>query len=213
MSAPEIIPVKYSEYLAQYADIRPVRLQPMHFEELVGLVLTHTGKDRERLREILRQGTCTYNIYKYWWEAIDPDYTQLELALDTFPDPEPGRCFDPACCLWVRFSDNAEPKPRQVTVEKEEAGQRRFWVRQSFWVFLMQFAAARPPAYADYSYYDKADLFSLELDATKQMIFLEGVSRLAAGAVRRRLARAPEFQRVELACTRQPGNLASAPAT
>lgn len=202
MAVPDIIQVKFSEDTAQYADIRPVRRQPMKFEELVGLVLTHTGKDRERLREVLHQGVCTYNIYKYWWEPLDPEYTQLEVALDTFPDPEPGRTFDPACCLWARFSDAAEPRPHQIVIGKEEAVGRRWFVRESLWTVLLRFAAARQPGYVDYSYYDKADIYGVELDDARRGELLETIRRFAPRALRSRLTRAAEFTRLELGCPR-----------
>jgi hypothetical protein len=202
MGVPETIQVKFSEDMAQYADIRPVRRQPMKFEELVGLVLTHTGKDRERIREVLHHGTCSYNIYKYWWEALDPEYTQLEVALDTFPDPEPGRTFDPAFCLWARFSDAAEPRPHQIILEREEAASRRWFVRESLWTVLLRFAAARQPGYVDYSYYDKADIYGVELDAARRGELLDAIRQFAPRALRGRLARAAEFTRLDLACGR-----------
>lgn len=202
MPPPDIIQVKFSEDTAQHADIRPVRRQPMTLTELAGLVLCHTGKDRDRLREILRRGTCTYNIYRYWWEALEPSAAELKAALAAFPDPDPARPFDPADCVWVRFSDAAEPKPRRIVVERAEAVKRRRFVRESFWMFLLRFAAARPPVYTDYSYYDKADLYALELSGPDRAALLEGIKRQASRALRRRLARAPEFVRVELACTR-----------
>ncbi len=74
---PDTIPVKFTEDLAQYADIRPVRRQPMTRKELVGLVLATTGKHPERIREILRRGTCTYNIFRYWWDALELDPATL----------------------------------------------------------------------------------------------------------------------------------------
>lgn len=201
MSASELIPVKYSEDTAQFADIRPVRRQPMTLTELVGLVLTHTGKDSARIRELLRRGTCTFNIYKYWWEPLECSEDALETALDVYPDPDPSRAFDPDACLWARFSDATEPVPRQVLVEKAEAEKRR-WFRQSLWGFLWEFAAARDLAYVTYSYYDKADIYQLTFDDSARAALLDGFQRHATRELRRRLARAAEFVRLEMACKR-----------
>ena len=202
MSTPETIAVKFSEDLAQYADIRPVRTQPMTLSELVGLVLTHTGKDRDRVRELLRRGTCTYNIYKYWWEPLDPDYTELEVALDAYPDPDPSLAFDPSSCQLARFSDLAEPRPRIVEILPEDAGRRRWFAAESLWPFLLRFAASRRAEYVDYSYKDKADRFALDLRGAVREELAEGIGRLATRRVRRRLDREPNFARLELLCQR-----------
>lgn len=202
MTAPDLIEVRFTEDLAQYADIRPVRIQPMTLAELVGLVLTHTGKDRERVRELLHGGSCTYNIYKYWWEPVDPDYTELEVALDSFPDPDPERVFDPACCQLIRFSDLAEPLPHMVEFSSEEGSKRRLFVREKLWPFLLRFAASHDPAYLDYSYQDKADLFAVDLSGSLAGDLTLAVRRLAAGALRRRLKGAAGFVRLELLCSR-----------
>lgn len=202
MAAPETIEVRFTEDLAQYADLRPVRVQPMTLTELVGLVLTQTGKDRDRVRELLHRGACTYNIYRYWWEAVDPDYTQLEVALDAYPDPDPARVFDPASCRLARFSDLAEPRPHSVEVASEEAARRRLLAKESFWRFLLRFAAARQPSYRGYSYYDKADVFTVEVNQASRAELLEGIRRFAPRGLRRRLGRAGESARVELLCDR-----------
>jgi len=77
----DTIAVRYSEDLAQYADLRPVVRQAMTLEELLGLVLATTGKHPGRVRAHLRSGTCTYNIYRYWWEGFEIDDATLDAAL------------------------------------------------------------------------------------------------------------------------------------
>ena len=203
----ERIPVRFSEDLAQYAEVRPVRRQPMTLHDLVGLILTTTGKQPERIRDIVRHGTCTYNIYRYWWEGFELNPAQLEAELTQFPDPDPSRRFSPPGCIWVRFQDGQEPHPHQVEIEKDEGSVRRWFRRQSFWDALLSFAAARPLDYLDYSYYDRADLYGAPLSGTECDHLREQSRRLAQAAVRRRLARgfgpAGEWVRVELACRRE----------
>ncbi len=199
---PDTIPVKFTEDLAQYADIRPVRRQPMTRKELVGLVLAVTGKHPERIREILRRGTCTYNIFRYWWDALELDPATLAALLAEFPDPDPARPFRPAACLWVRFSDARPPRPHLTVVTKEEAAARRWFRRQSLWDFLLAFAAARTPRYLDYSYYDRADVYWLEPSDLDRAALLGGIHRLARREIRRRLARPDLCARLELGCAR-----------
>jgi hypothetical protein len=198
----DFIPVKYSEDTAQFADLRPVRRQPMTLHELVGLVLISTGKHRERLRERLAKGTCAYNIYRYWWEGFAVDPPTLETVLAAFPDPDPARPFDPALCLWARFFDDQQPTPHETLIEKEEAGRRRWFRRRSFWDSLMEFSQNRQPIYQDYSYYHRADLYRVALAAGNLAQVLDECRRLAHRSVQHRLWRGSLWVGIELGCRR-----------
>lgn len=201
-SPPDRILVKYSEDLPQHADIRPVVRQPMTLHELVGLVLATSGKHPQRVRALLRSGTCLYNIYRYWWEGFDIDDTALHGVLAEFPDPDPGRTFFGAQCEWARLFDAQEPKPRSLTIEKQEARHRRWFRRQSFWEFLMDFARIKRPVYHDYSYYHRADLYRTDLTELDRALILHGSQRLAPRGLDRRLALGSRWAWLELACRR-----------
>ncbi|MBI4467204.1 MAG: hypothetical protein HY656_07250 [Acidobacteria bacterium] len=202
MTRPEKIPVKYSEDLAQFADLRPVVRQPMTLEELVGLVLATAGKHPGRVRELLRSGTCVYNIYRYWWESFEIDDFTLDAVLARFPDPNPAQPFRGAYCLWARLADATEPKPHTVTFEKPEAEPRRWFRRQSFWDFLLDLASAKQPAYLDYSYYHRADLYRAALNDLDRTLLRHHCARLASRALQRRLASRADWAWLELACSR-----------
>lgn len=204
MSLPERIPVKYSEDLAQFADIRPVVRQAMTLHELVGLVLATTGKHPERVRDLLRSGTCVYNIYRYWWGGFDVDEAALQAVLGEFPDPEPTRLFRGEDCQWARFTDAEEPCPHAALIERREAERARWFRRQSFWAFLMEFASGKQPAYQDYSYYHRADLYWAELNPPDQAQLRRETARLASRVLQQRLARA-EWAWLELGCPRAGG--------
>ena len=146
MSSPsDTILVKFSEEVAQYADLRPVRRQPMTLAELVGLILTSTGKHPERVQEKLRGGTCTYNVYRYWWEGAEISSQALADILAAFPDPDPSRPFSAAACLWVRLLNPGEPAGHSLTLEKQEAARRRWLRRESPWDILMNLAEKKQP--------------------------------------------------------------------
>lgn len=198
----ELIQVKFSEDLAQYAEARPVRRQPMSLRELVGLVLTSTGKHPARLAERLHSGTCLYNIYRYWWEGFTLDLATLETILAEFPDPDPARHFNPDACAWMKLYDAQEPVPHSLALEKQEAGRRRWFRRQSYWDFLLAFARARQPAYLDYSYYHRADLYRTGLTPPDCALLLEQSRRLAPRPLARQLERSREWTWLELACPR-----------
>ena len=198
----DTIAVRYSEDLAQYADLRPVVRQAMTLEELLGLVLATTGKHPGRVRAHLRSGTCTYNIYRYWWEGFEIDDATLDAALARFPDPDPARRFHPTACLWMRFADAQEPKPHTLTVEREEATRRRWFRRESFWDFLLALVTSKELTYQDYSYYHRADLYRAELAALDRALLLHQSRRLAPRALAERLARGFEWASLEAACGR-----------
>jgi len=200
----DIIAVKYSEDLAQFADIRPVRRQPMSLHELVGLVLTATGKQPERVRERLRSGTCPYNIYRYWWDGFEIEAGALTAVLAEFPDPDPARPFRRDACLWARLSDASQPVTHSVQIEKDEAAVRRWFRRQSFWEFLMEFFSGRKLSYQEYSYLHRADIYGAELTAEDRARLAHAGQRLARRALRERLlGRGVEWVRLELACARE----------
>ncbi|MGH9862924.1 MAG: hypothetical protein ACRD35_05810 [Candidatus Acidiferrales bacterium] len=202
MKPSDLISVRFTEYLAQLADLRPVRHQPMTLRELVGLVLTSTGKQPGRVRERLRGGTCDYNIYRYWWDSLEIDPTTLERILAEFPNPDPDRPFRPQACLWARLSDSYKPVPHQLLLEKKEVARRRWFRSQSFWDFLLDFARSQPLAYREYSFYYRADLYHTELALTDRLLLLEAARRLAHRALARQLGRGEEWASLELACQR-----------
>ncbi len=204
MKSADIIQVKYSEDLAQFADVRPVRRQPMSLHELVGLVLTATGKHPERVRERLRSGTCPYNIYRYWWDGFEIGNDALAAVLAEFPDADPTLPFRRDACLWARLSDSSQPVAHAVLIENEEAAARRWFQRQSFWEFLMEFLAGRQLAYREYSYLHGADLYRAEVVAAECARLAQEARRLARRGLRERLLRrGVEWARLELACRRE----------
>ena len=205
----ELIQVKFSEDLAQFAETRPVRRQPMTLRELVGLVLTSTGKHPARIAERLQSGTCTYNIYRYWWEGFALDPAALAAVLAEFPDPDPARAFTAEACQWIRLLDSAEPVPHALQLEKAEAARRRWFQRWSCWDFLLEFACSHSPAYLDYSYYHRADLYRITLTLTDRANLVEENRRLAvrplappAAGLSRQFDRGLDWVVMELACRR-----------
>jgi hypothetical protein len=198
----DLIPVKFSEDTAQFADLRPVRRQPMTLHELVGLLLTSTGKHPERLRERLAKGTCTYNIYRYWWEGFEIDPPTLDAVLAEFPDPDPARLFHPADCVWARLFDEQQPVPHEALIEKVEASRRRWLRPKTFWAHMIEFAASRQPVYQDYFYYHRADLYRVALTPGDVLALRADSQRLATRGLRQRLAGAWAWVGLELACER-----------
>jgi hypothetical protein len=73
VALPETIPVRYTEEEAEYLSVRPVVRQTFRLQELVDMVLSVTGKDLARVRQILRSGTVVFHFYRYWWQGFEAD--------------------------------------------------------------------------------------------------------------------------------------------
>ena len=100
MALPDVIPVRYTEEEAGYVSFRPVVRQTFRKAELLDMVLSVTGKDPERIRQILRSGTVVFHFYRYWWDSLEVGEAELETLLAAFPDADPSRIFQPADVPW-----------------------------------------------------------------------------------------------------------------
>lgn len=201
MTAPERIPVRLTDEVAGYVDTRPVLRQTFTLHDLVGLVLATTGKNPARIAEILRSGTCTYNIYRYWWDGFALDEARLEAVLAEFPNPDALRAFRPEACTWMMLASAEEPVPHTLMLERSVLSRRRWFQREGFWDFLLGLARAKAPAYRDYSYYHRGDLYACALEAGDLAQLDQAAARLAPRGLRQQLARAT-WVRLELFCPR-----------
>ncbi len=93
MALPETIPVRYTEEEAGYVSFRPLVKQIFSLNELLDMVLSVTGKEPERIRQILRSGTVVFHFYRYWWQGFEIAEAELAPLLARFPDPDPSREF------------------------------------------------------------------------------------------------------------------------
>ena len=81
MALPQEIPVRYTEEEAGYVSFRPVVRQTFRVHELLDMVLSVTGKQPERIRQILRSGTVVFHFYRYWWEGFEAGEAELQALL------------------------------------------------------------------------------------------------------------------------------------
>src|SRR5258706_10727747 len=111
MALPETIPVRYTEEEAGYVTVRPVVRQTFRLTELLDMILSVTGKDSARVRQILKTGTVVYHFYRYWWAGFDADEAEVSAALTKFPDSDTSRGFSGADCTTAIFeSTGANPR-------------------------------------------------------------------------------------------------------
>lgn len=179
MPLPETIPVRYSEEEAGFITVRPVVRQTFQLQELLDMVLSVTGKDVERVRQILHSGTVVYHFYRYSWDGFDADEAELSAALAPFPNPEPSRPFSPDLCTKAIFESRGFQPKHMVEMDRETASKRRWFRSKSFWQALVEIAASEKLWYHGYSYGRGADLYRLDLDGENTELIADAVRRLA----------------------------------
>jgi hypothetical protein len=161
MALPERIRVKLSSEAAGSIALTPVVAQELAALELIEQILSVTGKDRARIRDVLRRGTLVTGASRFRWVGWEADEESLDAALATFPDPDPSRPFAREHCVAVvlRCARGPIELPRA-------AGERKgLFQRVTCWERLMDAIAATDLAYAGYSYREHADRYTSAVTA------------------------------------------------
>jgi hypothetical protein len=160
--------------------------QVFKLNELLDMVLSVTGKDPQRIRQILRSGTVVFHFYRYWWQGFEIAEAELDPLLARFPDPDPSREFRAEQCSAALIEDASTPAHLLIEIERAAASRTSLFRRRSFWNALLAVTAARPVAYHGYSYARRADLYQV------------GLTQEARAALLATAARAPRNLRREL---------------
>lgn len=202
MPLPEAILVRYTEEEAGYVSFRPVVRQSFRPDQLLDMVLSVTGKDVARIRQIFRSGTVVFHFYRYWWTGFDVDETELRGLLARFPDPDPSREFRSADCTLVAIESGATPPRPILEVQKAAISQRRLFRRGSFWDALLAETASAPVTYHGYSFAHRADLYGLDLSAEARARLAAAAASLAPRAMRKELQAIGGSVRVVFICPR-----------
>jgi hypothetical protein len=176
MSLPANVRVKISSENAEMS-VTPVVSRDMAANELVLQILGVTGKDAQRVREILQRGTLTAGASRLRWSGVTVDNDTVREFLCRFPDPDPFRPFDASRCVEIVLGEGQ----RRISIEAGAAKKRRWFQRQSFWDVLL--AVIPQPGYRDYSYKDSADVYRALLSA-EQRNAIHGGLRLLTFSVR-----------------------------
>ncbi len=203
MAPPETIPVRYTEEEAGYVSFRPVVRQVFSLNELLDMVLSVTGKEPDRIRQILRSGTVVFHYYRYWWQGFEIADAELSALLARFPDPDPSRPFRIENCSAALIEDNSMPPHILIDIERAVASRTNLFRRRSFWDALASAAAAAegPAAYHGYSYARRADLYRLELSHEQRAALLAAAAR-APRNLRREVGVFERSSRIVFVCPR-----------
>ncbi len=187
MSLPETIRVKLSTEAAESISLTPVVVQDLPLRELMEHMLGITGKDEERVHELLLRGTLVSGASRFRWAGWDASRDGIRGMLASFPDPDPGRPFQAGMCTLVVMSG---PKFR-IEISREAAIKKPLLRRTSFWQILIDVGSGGNPLYSGYSYKDRADWYRVDLSPPAADQLRSGARLLRYATLRGQIARAP----------------------
>ena len=202
MPFPASIPVKYSEDDAQFISIRPLVRQTFSPDELVDMIVSVTGKDAERIRQILRSGTIVFNSFRYWWDAINVDAAEISKALATYPDSDSTRPFRAENCIEAILESAETPPRHSLRLRRADASRKRLFRIRSLWDALIDLTSLQTPSYLGYSYAYRADLYSLPLDLAAVTQLTGHAERYAPRSLRPQLTNLPKLNKITFLCRR-----------
>jgi hypothetical protein len=200
---PETIPVRYTEEEAGYVTVRPVVKQTFRQDELIDMILRVTGKDLERIQQILRSGTVVYNFFRYWWTGFDADAQDLSAALAKFPSDDPSRVFSPEECDAVLVEYGGGTQHQTVEFKRKQLSKKRLFRSKSLWDRFMSLAGNGSLEYQGYSYARRADLYRRALAPAELVSFLSDAVKLAPRDLLKQLGHLPQINSFSCACPRR----------
>ncbi len=159
MSLPPTVRVKLSSEAAEGISITRVVVQDLPLRELVEHMLGITGKDADRVHELLLRGTLVSGASRFRWTGWDADLAAIREMLVTYPGDDPARRFEPKRCVRAVLRGSRQP----IAVPREAGARKPILRKASFWDLLMETAAASEIRYSHYSYKDRADCYRVEL--------------------------------------------------
>ncbi|MGH9712771.1 MAG: hypothetical protein ACRD5M_05670 [Candidatus Acidiferrales bacterium] len=211
MPLPETIPVKYSEEEAEFISMRPLIRQTFRAAELVDMIVSVTGKDLQRIQQILRSGTIVFHSYRYWWQGIDVEAENVSEILTRYPDSDPARPFRTEDCTEV-ILDSGNPSagdmmaatvPRHtLRLRRADASLKRLFRSRSLWSTLVDLARENAPAYREYSYALRGDLYILHPSAEQIARLARDAAGVTPRSLRVHLAFLPAVSQITFVCPR-----------
>lgn len=187
MPLPETIAIRFTEEDAGYVTVRPVVKQTFRLSELADMVVSVTGKNAARVRQIFHAGSVVYNGYHYWWEGFASEEAEINGILLTFPDDDPALPFDPARVSTISLEIGGGTQRSLVTVKRDEVSAKKLFHKQSPLDVLLAPAKSIPPRYEKYSHADRADLYRLQLSFAASSTLMKQAADASSRGLRKRL--------------------------
>jgi hypothetical protein len=186
MPLPEQISVRYTEEDAGFVSVRPVVKQNFRLSELADMVVSVAGKHPERVQKIFSSGTVVYNGFRYWWDAMPANLSEIESLLLPFPDDDPALPFDPFKATSALFEIGGGTQRTVVEILRAEAQHKKFFGKLTPWDVLLQTVAAFSARYEKYSHLRKADLFRIALPFADAQALVHHMKAAAPRSIRHR---------------------------
>jgi hypothetical protein len=186
MPLPQQIPVRYTEEDAGYVSVRPVVKQVFRLHELADMIVSIAGKDPARVQQIFRSGTAVYHGYRYWWDGIVAEASEIAALLVPFPDDDPSRPFEPSKATAALLEIGGGSQCHVVEILRAEASEKKFLGSRSPWQVLLQNAASHTGRYERYSHARRADLFRISLPYDQAQQLLAALLEAAPRSLRHR---------------------------
>jgi hypothetical protein len=160
MALPHTVRVKLSSEVAEAISLTPVVVQELATRELIEHMLGVAGKDEARIREILLRGTLVSGASRFRWAGWEAEVESLREMLATFPDPDPSLPFTAGRCVKAVLRGGRQP----ITIPRDAAERKSLFQRETFWDRLMATIAAGQSVYNGYSYRERADRYTRQLE-------------------------------------------------
>ncbi len=188
MPLPETIAIRFTEDDAGYVTVRPVVKQTFRLAELADMVVSITGKNAARVRQIFRAGTVVYNGYRYWWDGFASNEDEITGLLALFPDDDPSRLFNPAEVTAVSLEIGGGTQRSLVGIARREASAKNLFRKRSPWEILLTTAKDSTPRYEKYSHAERADVYRVHLSFEMAASLLKQVMAASPRVLRKKLA-------------------------
>ena len=188
MALPETIAVRFTEEDAGYVTVRPVVKQSFRLAELADMVVSVSGKNGPRVRQIFRAGTVVYNGYRYWWDGFDSNENEIAGLLAPFPDDDPSLHFNPAKVTSVSLEIGGGTQRSLVRITRREGSAKRLLYKRNPWEILLKAAQDSTPRYENYSHAERADVYRVHLSPEMAASLSKQLRDASPRALRKKLA-------------------------
>ncbi len=188
MPLPETIAMRFTEEDAGYVTVRPVVKQTFRLAELADMVMSVTGKNASRVRQIFRAGTVVYNGYRYWWDGFASNEDEITGLLASFPDDDPARVFNPAEATAASLEIGGGTQRSLVAIARREASAKKLFHKRSPWEILLKAAQDSTARYEKYSHAERADVYRVHLSPEAAASLLKQMLYASPRSLRKKLA-------------------------
>jgi hypothetical protein len=186
MALPAALRVKISSEEGGYISLTPVVSQEIAMEELLERMLGITGKDTQRVREILERGTLVSGGSRFRWQGFAADPGDIATALAAFPGPDPTLPFRAERTVFAVLVSG----PARLTLPRKAASERRLLRRRTFWDVLVETARSTEASYREYSYRERADVYRISVTPAARAQLRAGAGLLRYRGLREQIERA-----------------------